>query len=519
MWNIRYAPKFNQEQKRRIIYNFIWMHENSKTATNAAWLRTRDNNQAYLYEGTRNKLYNVNITDDEFTGYMWRMYGMNSSESDTRHIISMLRHGTMSMGLVRDVRRFAHWDRRSQTLYISAYDGTCYSMTGGHVLNGGVSRISNGAGPALFLDDDKGEPVEEPFLNNHGILFPALIDDLQYAETTVGGMSPAIQRTCLGIWIFAVAFPDLLPTKPLLLVEGMPGSGKTTSLKRIALALHGKIMPIQVPKQEDKDFGVKILRSPLCILDDVNELVEWFRDTVSSYATGAGWTKRALFTNDAEHVIKPESFLSITTNNPITFRQGQVADRCFILKLERRADNMGEDQLFTRVRSERENIFGEWLWWLNEIVKELRRNVRAETTNTRMADFAQLAHVIGRVLSRPRPGARPGPSGDWSPEAINEMLSAMQAERNALVVEGDALTDIIDMWLNTASNSGRALSINDLHRELSNVARQRNVMTFYKTPKSLAARLRETSDALADHFKIERKPGPNNMTMYTFERA
>jgi hypothetical protein len=181
---------------------------------------------------------------------------------------------------------------------------------------------------------------------------------------------------------------------------------------------------------------------------------------------------------------------------------------------------MPEDGLLDVIREDRNEIFGEWLWWLNEIVAELRKAPVAIRTQTRMADFAHLAHVIARVFGRARPpGTRPGPGGDWSPEAVNEMLECMQSERDALVTEGDPLIDVIDRWLNTASNQGRAIGGTDLHRELSNIARQNGNLMFYRSPKAMMNHLRATHDALQHHFEIERTSGPNNMMLYTFRRA
>lgn len=520
VWNIRYDKTFNQDQKARIIYNFIWAYESSKTRVGCAWLRVGPSATPYLYEynGQRGpRLLEVDGKNRAFTAYLFDTYGLSHGEPVTRNLIDMLQNGAVSKGLHRDVRRFSYWDKREQTLYVSTYDGYCYQITGAPLDQNGVTAVPNGTGSAMFLDDDRGSTPSDPMLGNNRMLFKSLIDDLQYVPSSAGGMSPEIQRTCLGIWMFALAFPDLMPTKPILLVEGERGSGKTLALQRIALALHGKHMPIQVPKQEDKDFGVKILRSPITILDDVNEPVDWLRDCLCTYATGGGWTRRALFTNDAEHVIKPESYLTITTNNPTTFRQSQVADRCLIIRLERREERdgyLGADALFTQVIADRDEIFGEWLTWLNEIVAELRKHPRPRPTKSRMADFAHLAHVIGRVLSRPG-----GPAGNWSEEAIDEMLDCMQHERNALVIEGDPLIDLIDKWLDTTSNQGREVRAVDLHRELQTLARVGGQTNFFRSPKALASRLREASAALREHFEITRRQGHANTTLYAFRRS
>jgi len=510
VWKIRYHPKYNLDQKRRILHNFITNHENRKTAR-GAFLRTADH-RAYLFDGRFCKLYRIDAEDPEFCGYMQQAYGLNSSEQITRHLITSLRNGAVAMGSLRTVRRFSYWDRYTQTLYISRYDGTCYEIDGHE-----VTVRPNGYGPAIFIDDDQGQSIDEPTVGNHRQLFKHLIDDLQYVPATTGGMSPEVQKTCLGVWLFAIAFPDLMPTKPLLLVEGEKGSGKTFALQRIAMAIHGKISPLSIPKKEDQDFGIKILRSPIAILDDVNEPVDWLRDTLCTYATGGGWTRRKLFSDDAEVQIKPDSFLGITSNNATTFRQGQVADRCLIIRLERREQQGGYvpgDQLFERIRYWRPEIFGEWLYWLNEIVAELRRPQKQMTTPYRMADFARLSHVIGRTLNQPA-----GPPGHWSPEHIEEMLEGMQNERDALIIEGDTLIDIIDKWLEAASNQGRELRIADLYRELAMIARTLNVSAFYKSPKALANRLKDASGPLAHHFQISRRAGHGGMLVYTFRRA
>ncbi len=520
VWNIQHRKEFNTAQKHRVIFNFVWNHENQKTDLKQAWMKILSNGKPYLNEMDRFKprLLEVDAKNMEFTGYLWKTYGLDTLDPMTAHVISMLRNGAVASGLQRNLRRFSYWDKQNKTLYISTYDGYCYRINGDLDPFQGVAPQPVGAGSSVFKDDDGGAPCENPYLGNHKVLFKSLIDDLQYVPTTAGGMSPDLQRMCLSIWMFTIAFPDLMPTKPLLLVEGVPGSGKTLALQRIALALHGKHTPIQVPKQEDKDFAVKILRSPIAILDDINVSIPWLQDTLCSYATGAGWTKRKLFTDDDEHSIQPESFLAITTNNPTTFRQGQVADRCLIIRLERRGGDgfLSADQLFEKIREDRHEIFGEWLTWLNEIVAELRLHRPPVVTKTRMADFAHLAHVIARVLARPG-----GPDGDWSPAAVNEMLDCMQNERDALVMEEDPLIELLDRWLEVGSNHSREVSSADLHHELGAIARAGDkTVQFYRTPKTLATRLKTTSTQLASHFIITfDNNGPSGKTIFTVRRA
>jgi hypothetical protein len=79
--------------------------------------------------------------------------------------------------------------------------------------------------------------------------------------------------------------------------------------------------------------------------------------------------------------------------------------------------------------------------------------------------------------------------------------------------------ELIDKWLDMSSNQGREIKIADLHRELGALAKATNTVYFFKSPKGLAGRLREAGGALDQHFKLERRSGPGNTTLYTFRRT
>lgn len=518
IWNIKHLKGLNAWQKARLVENFVILYENSKTTTKLAWLRERDGSKCYLFEGRSCRLYNID--DQAFPNYLYNTYGLNPIDRETKQLVAALKAFASAKGLIRDMRRFSYWDKNAQALYISGYDQSCYRIIGHEDVFIGVTFIPNGHGPVIFIDDDGGKPLQDPQLGNHRRLFRELIDDLQYAPTTAGGMSPEQQKMCLTVWIFMLAFAGYMETKPLLLVEGAKGSGKSLCLQRIAAAIHGKAEAQPVAKKEDHDFPVKILRSPIMILDDVNEAVDWIRDMLCTYVTGGVFVRRQLYTNDSQYVIKPMSFLSITTNNPVTFRQDQLADRCLIIRLESRKENdgnLGTNVLLDRIESFRDEIFGEWLTWLNEIVIELHKRIPAPKTRTRLAEFANLAHVIGRVFMRHDPAD--GPGGDWSVEAVNLMLEALEEERSALIMDAnDPLIDAIGRWLDISVNQRRIIRLVDLHSELAMSAATANRQFPWRTPNGLHRRLREAQAALAHHFVVTCENNENNVTLYSFER-
>ena len=48
-------------------------------------------------------------------------------------------------------------------------------------------------------------------------------------------LGPDQQRLLLHVWLLAAFFPELLPSKILLLLYGEKGSGKTTTVGKLAL--------------------------------------------------------------------------------------------------------------------------------------------------------------------------------------------------------------------------------------------------------------------------------------------
>jgi len=519
------------------------------------------NGKPYFLDGMSRRLFEIDPKNADFTGLLGSRYTLFSSDKLTHEVISRLDAFTREQGIRREIRRFAYYDTRKQVLYLSRYDGTCYRLDGtyGHGGGGhGFPIVNNGDG-VLFYDDDRGVPCN-PIISAHGKLLPTLIDDLQYAETTGGGLTPKSQRCLLAIWTFALAFPDLLPAKPLLLIEGQKGSGKTAAIQRIQLAIHGRAFPRSIGKHDEEGFGVTLLRSgPVTLIDNVDTYLEWFQDALCAYATGGGWKRRKKYSDSDEIEIHPQSFIALATRNPSTFQRDDVADRCLIIRLERRQDRANYlplSMLMDQIHQHRAVLYGEWLYYLNEIVARLRARTVDAPVAHRLADFAHLAHVVAAVLNDETRAYTPAlrnfasdyatlqeqfdaAPDDYTRHAVRlvmvqreiehraaedtllfnveEMLHAAQEERDVLASENEPLIDVLFKWMDNTQNHGRAVRAVDLFRELAEIA-QKEQWRFCKSVKALASKLRTTEGALARHFKVTRRDVHGGNTVYEFRR-
>jgi hypothetical protein len=461
----------NATRKHLALWSYI-LKEESIVGTNFI----KSNGTVYVYLGMTREILTLSKRNTRLTTYLHRVYGVMATDAIGKQVMHhMLSHGE-SHAIKGELRRFSVFDRATKTAYLSTYDGQMWKIDGGT-----PSRVPNGTDGVYFVDDDGGTTCE-PDIGPHGILLDKLTS-INFAATGVGGMLPEQQRMALTVWLFMLAFPDLMPTKPLLIVEGEPGSGKSACVQLLQLALLGASKPMILSKNKEDDFGVLLLRSPIAVFDNTDSFIEWVPDAICAYTTLGYWVKRKLYSDDDEAVIRPHAFVAVASKNPASFRREDVADRSIILRLTRRDTFKNFSDLQQEILDQRPQLLGEFIWYLNEIVRHLR--VYADETGqeetTRMADFAGFARVIGERLS-------------WDKNDIVGLMDALTSERDAFINEDDPLVDLLYKWLNYRgggfSSVGRERTLHELHAELESQAQINDIKTYYKSARTLAQKIR-----------------------------
>jgi hypothetical protein len=440
----------------------------------------------YAYLGMAQEMLPLSKSSERVQAYLNHVYGLSQTTPVGKFILaSLIDFGVMN-AIDGELRRFVMFDNASKTVYMSSYDGTMWKIDGG----GLPTKMNNGDDNVFFIDDDGGVTAE-PSIAPHGILFDKLTN-LNFAPVSFGGMTPEQQRQALTVWVFALAFPDLMPTKPLLIVEGTQGSGKTVGAQLLQLALLGEAKPMILSKNKEDDFGVMLLRSPIALFDNTDSYIEWVPDAICAYTTLGFWVKRKLFSDSEEVKIKPHAFVVIASKNPASFRREDVADRSVILRLERLENFVPFQEIRQEILDLRSELLGEYMWYVNRIVHHMRvYNDEKSVETTRMADFAAFARIVGEVLH-------------WEKNAVSDLMLALAAERDAFINEEDPLVELLHKWVvyrgGGYKNTGREMSLNELHHELEGFA-QANGVTFYKSSKTLAQKLR--SPHIDRDFEVE----------------
>lgn len=489
---LRVAGFFNEpgsaRDKRLRVWNYIVQTEIS---LGTQFIVTKPDRILYAILGATNDclpLPRQGRGGERIFSYLNTMYGITEREETTKVVYDVIRSYAIHEGTRAELRRFAAYDGTSKTAYLSAYDGFMWQLDG----SSDIKKVPSGEHEMFFIDDDGGIGVA-PDIGPHDLLIDHLTS-ANFAAQGLGGISAEAQRKALIVWMFSLAFPDLMPTKPLLMLEGVQGSGKTSCIQLIQIALLGKIKAMTISKNQESDFGVLLLRAPIALLDNVDTYIDWVADKVCSYTTGGEFPKRRLFSDDEEVVIKPHAFLAVASKNPSSFRREDVADRCIILRLDRR-ENYGRFQkLIEKTTALRAKLFGEYLYYVNRIVEEIRAGAYDEDSAEahRMADFAALARVVGKVLG-------------WSQDDLAELMSGLQNERDAFIIEEDPLPDLLHRWISYRprmgpANVGREVTIHQLFQELDSFA-QADGIQWYKSPRQLAQKIR--SSHIARDFIVQ----------------
>lgn len=471
------------------LWNYVLSHE---LQSGSQFLVTKPDSAPYIVVGDTGEIMQLPRSGrggDRWHAHFAQKYGLLEHETEARFVYDALRSYVLTSGARVELRRFAAYDRDARTAYLTSYNGRMWRLDGEEIV-----QLACGEDGIFFADDDEGVSIE-PDIAAHGGILEQLVD-LNFAPSGLSGISPAQQKMAMLVWIFALALPDLMPTKPLLLIEGLAGSGKTSAIQMIQLVLMGADRTMTLKKNNEDDFGVMLLRSPIALFDNTDSYIEWVPDAVAAYTTGGKFHKRRLYADDEMHTIRPHAFIAVASRNPSSFRREDVADRCLILRLDRRNSFMPMEAWKAQIAGDRARLLGEYLFYLNRVVAQLRADADSEdaveTEAYRMADFAAIARVVGKVLG-------------WAADDVQGMMAALQGERDAFVNEEDPLRDMLAKWItyrprNGPANVGRLVDAQTLCTELESFA-QAGQIPWKHTMRTLAQKIR--SPHIESEFRIE----------------
>lgn len=425
--------KGSKEQKKKLAGELLieWLINNGE------FIRTSYGTRYYLYKATR-RLYSF----DTQAWYLWLylLTSVNPATDTFKYFLNDCEIANAELGRQVDVVRVSYWDNEQQILRVSRFDGTVYRLDGMT-----MEEEANGDGPVVFDDSSAWTPYKPDYSGNGTVI--------DWSMTDIPNWSEAKDEHSLlyRAWWLATFFTELCPTRPILVMKGEHGSGKSMSLRILLRLMFGLATDVVgVPEKADS-FVALTSNSHIVAIDNMDEPVKEIRDKIASLSTGKIDQLRRLYTTNESITIRYRCWLAVTSRTPDTLQRGDLVDRTVILPVKRVEDSerVRESFFLAEVMKKRDLWWGDSLSALNQVVAEIRRSGVPKRAGLRMEDWAALGTVIARGC---------GQEDIWE-KSLNEV----KVRQREFLLFDNVVAEAIEAWLSSSQYTSTFLTTRNLY--------------------------------------------------------
>jgi hypothetical protein len=448
--------------------------------------------RVFWYEYYRNTLWE--ITTEHFKRHFFWRYDLGTTTQLGKAVIDRVITRCSQEGTTTAVYNFSHYDTERNILYKFDNVNQVFKLNGET-----IEIVPNGTDKVLFVKEAEGEKIE-PIENGEKYLNAKLFDNINFddSESTLDCIE---QYELFRHWFFSIFFGELLETRPLCLLWGIKGSGKTFLFEMIKKIVTGKDSHVESITLK-KDFVSCLANSYFIALDNVDSFIRWLEDMLSKCATGTTITLRKLYTTSDVVRIKPNVFIGLTARTP-EFRRDDVADRLLIFKVKRFERFLSKSELTNDILSHRGEMWHDIFLELNKIVKLLGQNkLRGLRSTFRLADF----YVFVRRQMTSKDDIK----------FCESIFSKMADAQNEFALEDQSIFHALVSYFEDKTGY-EAHTTGDWFRILGEQAEQNNTW-WYKTAISFGKRLKNLKTELSRYFDINTEPGAARTTIYIISK-
>jgi hypothetical protein len=378
---------------------------------------------------------------------------------------------------------------------IAAYDGPLHELHVRCADYEGAFWMDLDGQRAVRVEPGKWEIVEQP-----PIMFRWFPHQRPLPDPVPGG-DPALVLSFVNlrddgdrVLFLVYSVVGCVPSIPIavLVLHGIQGCTKTTMLKIIKALLDPSAVAVRGGVHDQSEFALAAFHNRVLFFDNLTSVPDWLSDALCRAATGEGWSKRTLYTDDDATVLEYRGLVGLAGINLVAER-ADLLDRSLIMELAPISPNerREERELWDQFEIARPQIFG-------GLLDALSRAMQVEPgimlrSKPRMADFARwgAAAAVGLHLN----------PGDF----LRAYARNVERQNEAAVVESPVAQAVLafmagrDRWQGTPAS---------LYEKLDVLAAGASVDTRSKRwPRSaswLSRRLREVEpNLLAMGIEVE----------------
>lgn len=395
------------------------------------------------------------LGDPGFRGNLYHRFGLNRTEDETRFVEAHLEMFARTQGERCNPHQLSHWDDEERILYVSGNDGTMFQLDGRT-----IAQVNNGQHGVLFRSDRRAEPIAAQLPLDKGADRTLIYHQL-FAGLSLSG-EPRRSLALLKVWVLALFFPELLPVRPIVVMVGEQGAGKTSAGRRFGTFLYGRYFEVGSFRNDatgEQDFLAAVTSRKFLIFDNADARLPWLPDHLAKLATGAEIERRKFYTTNDLVSYRPDCFLMLTCRTT-SWKNGRddVAHRLLPIGMETlKGSKVPEGTLRGIVMNQRPQIWAAVLTILNDIVATIQVDSKGFVSHHRLADFHWFGRNAAKVL---------GITKDFE-----DAMMALEKEQSEFLAEGDDRLGLFMIWLDQTNidEDPAVISTDDLFKQLRQV--------------------------------------------------
>jgi len=456
------------------------------------------NNICYYFDRNRKLTYQIYRKDPDFSIFL-HCIGLAENEMIARIITKRLQKHCLLAGRQVDIKKFCFYDRKNFTLYLDLRNEQNQILK---ITTDSMIIIDNGTDGIMF-QRCQGTPIDIKLpLTGTFSKFEELILERINFDTEETSLTREEQQVLFELFFMAMFFESIFPTKPLLLLMGVKGSGKSYTLRAMGKLLFGEDWNLSsVTSDNERDIKVASIHKSFLGIDNADSRIKWLNDFLAKIATGEQFEERQMRENFVYLSMKPSCFIGLTARTP-KFRRDDIADRLLILSVKPLEKNfIPENDLLDELEEHRDILWSEIIFKLQFILRQLQQGHKQRyVTKFRMADFYSFTcKILGE-------------------EKVKDIFRKLQQQQYDFSLDEDPLYELLQIYIDDEETiEGEFLSGKDLFFKLSSLAEGHRIKFYYNNVMSLAMKLKHLWKGIETKFdcKVDRK---KDRLSYSFQK-
>lgn len=411
--------------------------EKIRAAANMIWINLQETgemvktvyDECYWYCSETHLL--VELESVRWNSILHNDYGINPAEAFGRQVTEAIKLRAIQEAKIVSIQNRSLWT--GEKLFINLGGETVYELNGKEII-----ITYNGECGFLFKTNSHLAQPITPDFNSPLDIWSVLVNDLSFNRSPDAPASPEEQAELLKAWMLAFFFQELMPTKPLLLALGVPGSGKTTAVRRILKVFESPDAEVlEIAGDKPDSLRASIAAHKLLVLDNLEKSgVRWLVDTLNRLATGANIELRQLYKTNETYVLKPACFVAMTAVS-MPFSEETLFSRILPLEMQQLQNPQPEHLLQKSLLENMDKLWADLLNKLNAVVQALNENdMGTPPVSSRLADFTVFCKRIEN-------------SGCVDKDVLMHGLRSLVDRQRITLLEASPFIAVLEQWLNS----------------------------------------------------------------------